>query len=144
MVGPLIVAGALAWLSRVPVAGSYWTDVLPAVLLMPLGMGMSFMPLVAAATTGIPSRNAGLASGLINTSQMMGGALGLALLTGISAAAGQGDVNPLVNLVKGYGTAFLAAVAFLLFAFVLAVTVIRSRRANDASGSGVGGAPMAE
>jgi len=131
LVGPVLVALALAWLARVPVAGSYWTDVFPAVVLMPLGMGMTFMPLVAAATTGIESRNAGLASGLINTSQMMGGALGLALLTGISASVGRGDLDPLVNLVKGYSAAFVTGVAFVLFALVLAVAVIRSKKRTD-------------
>ena len=138
LAGPIIVAGAMAWLSRVPVAGSYWTDVLPSILLIPLGMGMTFMPLVTAATTGIKRENAGLASGLINTSQMMGGALGLAALTGVSAAVGQGDVNPLVNLVRGYGAAFLVAVAFLMFAVVLAVTVIRAGKPQGEA------APMVE
>lgn len=131
LAGPVLVALALAWLARVPVAGSYWIDVFPSVVLMPLGMGMTFMPLVAAATTGIATGNAGLASGLINTSQMMGGALGLALLTGISASAGRGDLDPLVNLVKGYSTAFLTGVGFILFALVLAVVVIRSRDGRD-------------
>ena len=138
LTGPVIVAGALAWLSRVPVDGSYWTDVLPSILLIPLGMGMTFMPLVAAATNGVERQNAGLASGLINTSQMMGGALGLALLTGVSESLGRGDVNPLVNLVKGYGAAFLLAVAFLLFALVLAITVVRAGKPTAES------APMAE
>jgi len=134
LTGPLIVAGALAWLSRVPVAGSYWIDVFPSVALIPLGMGMTFMPLVSAATTGVARKNAGLASGLINTSQMMGGALGLAALTGVSASMGQGDSNPVVNLVKGYGAAFLVAVAFILFALVLALTVIQSRKPTEEAG----------
>jgi hypothetical protein len=75
----------MAWLSRMPVNGNYLTSLLPAVLLIPFGMGMTFMPIIAAATSGVPGREAGLASGLISTSQQMGGALGLSILSGVAA-----------------------------------------------------------
>ncbi len=125
--GPVFVTFAMLWLARVPVEGHYLTDLLPTLLLMPLGVGMTFMPLMAAATSGVPAHEAGLASGLINTSQQMGGAVGLAALTGIatSATASATQSEPLSALVYGYKQAFLAGVVFMVFAVILAVIVIR-------------------
>jgi EmrB/QacA subfamily drug resistance transporter len=125
--GPLLVAIAMAWLSRLPVHGSYLVDLLPALVIMPVGMGMTFMPIIAAATSGVPGREAGLASGLISTSQQMGGALGLSILSGIAATitASSANLGKLGAIVHGYDRAMLVALAFMLFAVVLAITVIR-------------------
>lgn len=128
--GPLIVAAGMAWLSRMPVDGNYFTSLLPALLVIPFGMGMTFMPIIAAATSGVPGREAGLASGLISTSQQMGGALGLAILSGVAATVTASSTNLGTNaaLVHGYDRAMLVAVLFMLSAVALAVTVIRQPR----------------
>lgn len=84
--GPLFVSAALFYLSRITVAGNYWTDVLPGMILMAMGMGQIFISVTIAATSGVPARESGLASGILNTSQQIGGALGLAILSGIATA----------------------------------------------------------
>ena len=128
--GPLLVAVALAWLTRIPIHGSYLADLLPAFVLMPIGMGLTFMPIIAAATSGVPSHEAGLASGLITTSQQMGGALGLAILSGVAATATASatDLGRAHSFVFGYHRAIAVAISFMLFAVLLAITVIRQRR----------------
>jgi len=128
--GPLLVAIAMAWLSRLPVDGSYLSSLLPAVILIPVGMGMTFMPIIAAATSGVPGHEAGLASGLISTSQQMGGALGLSILSGVAATvtASSAHLGPTGALVHGFDRAMLVAMLFLLFAVGLAITVIRQPR----------------
>lgn len=125
--GATIVAIAYLFLLRLPVHGNYFTDVLPAILLMPIGMGLTFMPVMAAATSGVPAHEAGLASGLISTSQQMGGALGLAVLSGVAASVtlAASNMSPTEALVHGYRQAFLVGVVFVLFAVVLAVAVIK-------------------
>jgi len=125
--GPLLIAIAIAWLSRLPVHGTYLIDVLPTLLVMPIGVGMTFMPIIAAATSGVPPQQAGLASGLISTSQQMGGALGLAVISGIAASvtASATHLEKTAALVSGYDRAFLVAVGFVLFALLLAITVIK-------------------
>lgn len=125
--GIVIVALAMGWLSRMPVEGHYWPDLLPAILAMPVGMGLIFMPLTVAATAGVPGNEAGLISGMVSTSQQMGGALGLAILSGVAASAAasfQSD-NPMAAMVHGYQTAFLTACAFLVVALLMALFVIK-------------------
>ncbi len=129
---PFLVTGlgltgvAIAWLIRLPVEGSYIVDLLPTLLLLPLGVGMVFTPLFTAATSGVLPREAGLASGLINTAQQMGGALGLAILTGIAAAAvSTAEAFNITALVHGYNQAFVIALVFIAVAFVLSVTLIK-------------------
>ena len=135
---PFLVTGlgltgaAIAWLIRLPVEGSYFIDLLPTLLLLPLGIGMVFTPLFTAATSGVPPREAGLASGLINTAQQMGGALGLAILTGVAATAVSTTAAPsLTVLVHGYNQAFAIAFVFIVTAFVLSVTLIKSPKGKE-------------
>jgi len=137
IIGPSLVVLGLLWLARLPVHGHYLTDILPTIILIPLGMGMTFMPIIAAATSGVPANEAGLASGLINTSQQMGGAFGLAILSGVAAsvAAGSARLGTLPALVHGYDRAFMVSAAFALFAIVLAITVIRQPRTQHAATS---------
>ncbi len=129
--GLSLIAVAVALLARLPVHGSYVRDVLPTILLMPIGIGMTFMPLMAAATAGVPAKETGLASGLLNTAQQMGGAFGLAILSGVAASAAKAaatDSTPLEALVHGYDMAFIVAVLLVLVALVLAITVIKQPR----------------
>lgn len=84
--GPLLVSAALFYLSNISVGGNYWVDVFPGMILMAMGMGLVFISVTIAATAGVPHHESGLASGILNTSQQIGGALGLAILSGISTA----------------------------------------------------------
>jgi MFS family permease len=130
IIGPVLVMISMLLLSVLPVHGSYILNVLPSVLLMPLGMGMTFMPIIVAATSGVKNNESGLASGLINTSQQMGGALGLSVLSGIAAAvtASSLHVGNLQAIVFGYDRAFLVSVIFMLFVITLAITVIKQKK----------------
>ena len=83
-VGMVLTIVGLFLFARMPVDGSYASDVLPGMIIASLGMGAIFMPLTLIATTGLKDEDQGLASGLFNTSQQVGGALGLAVLTTIA------------------------------------------------------------
>ncbi len=128
--GLMITSVAIAWLIRLPVDGSYVPDLLFTVILMPLGVGMVFTPLFTAATSGVPLREAGLASGLISTAQQMGGALGLAIISGIaaSAAAAATNLQPMAALVHGYHRAFMVGLVFVLIALVLSTLVKQPKK----------------
>jgi len=133
--GPAVVAFAILLLTRLPADGSYAVDLLPTLLLMPFGIGMTFMPITVAATSGVPGHEAGLASGLITTSQQMGGALGLAILSGVATSITAATMNPkaVASLVQGFDRAYFFAVAFALFALFLAITVIKQQGSVTAS-----------
>ncbi|HSX42774.1 MAG TPA: MFS transporter [Candidatus Saccharimonadales bacterium] len=128
IVGPLVVALGLLWVSLLHVGSSYWLGILPAAILMPVGIGMTMMPTIAAATSGVPAHEAGIASGLISTSQQMGGALGLSVLSGIatSVAAHWVHAGSAQAAVHGSRMAFLAAAGLMALASLVAVVVIRT------------------
>jgi EmrB/QacA subfamily drug resistance transporter len=130
IIGPTLIAIGSAWLSLLPVHGSYIANILPAIILIPIGMGMTFMPIIAAATSGVPAKESGLASGLITTSQQMGGALGLSIMSGVAASvtASSTTLGLTHALVHGYDRAMLVSVAFLVFAIAVAVFVIHDKR----------------
>ena len=85
LVGMCIAATGLIVLSRIPVAGTYLGDLLPGLMIMAVGMGLTFVPITLIATTNVEEHDAGLASGLLNTSQQLGGAIGLAVLATLAA-----------------------------------------------------------
>ena len=85
--GLAFLAAGLLWFARAPVDGTYVTDVLPSMILLALGAGLAFNPLLLAAMGDVAPEQSGLASGLVNTTQMMGGALGLAILASLAAVA---------------------------------------------------------
>jgi EmrB/QacA subfamily drug resistance transporter len=126
--GMLLTAGGLVWLSQLPVDGSYLTDLLPPLVLSSLGMGAVFMPLTLIATTGLEDEDQGLASGLFNTSQQIGGALGLAILStvaaGRSAHAGGSTAHALV---VGFRWAFAGGALFVVAALVTMLALLRKR-----------------
>ena len=128
--GPLLVALSIGLLAFLPVKGNYFLNILPSTILMPFGIGITFMPVIVAATSGVRSDESGLASGLINTSQQMGGALGLSILSGVAASvtAATMQAGALKAAVFGYDRAFLVAVIFMLFAAFLAITLIKQKR----------------
>jgi len=128
IVGPLIVAMGLLWVSMLHSNSSYWLGILPAAILMPFGIGMTMMPVIAAATSGVPAHEAGIASGLITTSQQMGGALGLSILSAIAAGVTSSMVHlgPTEASIRGYHAAFLVSALFVGFASLTAMFVIRT------------------
>ena len=118
--GLAAAALGLALFARAPVDGGFVVDVLPGMLLLGLGAGIAFNPLLLAAMTGVDEREAGLASGIVNTSFMMGGALGLAVLASLAAAygaapGGPGGAAEIAAVNRGYQLAFAAGavVAFV-------------------------------
>jgi EmrB/QacA subfamily drug resistance transporter len=134
--GLLVAAGGLALFARAPVGGHFALDVLPSMILLGIGAGIAFNPVLLAAMSDVPPEEAGLASGLVNTAFMMGGALGLAVLASVAAshtaalrAAGHG---PLAALVGGYHLAFLAGAASALAAAAVGVLLLRVRHAAGA------------
>ena len=125
----LMVAG-LAWFQRAPVEATYLTDLFPAMLLLGLGAGLSFPALMTLAMSGATPEDSGLASGLINTTQQVGGALGLAVLATLSTTRtdtllGRGETT-VEALTDGYRLAFAIAAGLVLVGFAVAATTLRS------------------
>jgi EmrB/QacA subfamily drug resistance transporter len=136
VVGMLFVAGGLFWFAQVPADGSYVSDLLGPMLLAAIGLGLSFVPVTIAAVTGIRPDQAGLASGLVNTSQQVGGALGLAILVAVANATTTSQVSDgvrdrAVALTEGFQDAFLVGAGFALAGAILAATLISSRDARE-------------
>jgi len=125
-VGMIVTVVGMLWLVRLPVHGSYAVDVLPSILLTSLGMGAVFMPLTLVATTGLENEDQGLASGIFNTSQQIGGALGLAILTTVAASrtSAFGGSSP-DALVHGFRWAFAGGAAFVFGALVVMLALLR-------------------
>jgi EmrB/QacA subfamily drug resistance transporter len=129
VVGMVSLTAGLLYFTQVSVGGSYLADLLPGFLLTGLGIGFSFVPISIAALAGIQPAEAGLASGLFNTSQQIGGALGIAALSTIASAqtdsaVAAGAALP-VALVDGFTAAFVAGVAVAALGILAALTLIR-------------------
>jgi len=135
--GLVLIAAGLLWFSRVHTpGGSYLSDVLGPSLLAAFGLGFAFVPVTIAAVTGIEPDEAGLASGLINTSQQVGGALGLAILATVANSRTQsllhaGVHSASVALTKGFDRAFLVGAGFAIAGAILAAVLISSRDSRD-------------
>jgi EmrB/QacA subfamily drug resistance transporter len=135
--GLLLIAGGLLWFAQVPApGGGYAADVLGPSLLAAVGLGFAFVPVTIAAVTGTEPQEAGLASGLINTSQQVGGALGLAILATVANSRTQsvfhaGVHNPAVALTKGFDRAFLIGAGFAVVGAILAAVLISSRDSRE-------------
>jgi EmrB/QacA subfamily drug resistance transporter len=122
-VGLVLGSAGLLLLTQIPVDGSYLANVLPALLLVSLGLGAVFVSLTLVATTGLEDDDQGLASGLFNTSQQIGGALGLAILSTIAASHTSDDSA--AQLVNGFHWAFAGGAVFMLGALFALVTMLR-------------------
>jgi predicted MFS family arabinose efflux permease len=141
VIGMLLIAAGLLWFSRVHTpGGSYVHDILGPSLLAAVGLGFSFVPVTIAAMTGTAPREAGLASGLINASTQIGGALGLAILATVAnsrtkAVAIAGQHNPLISLTKGFDRAFLVGAGFAIAGAILAAVLIDSQDSREQAGA---------
>jgi EmrB/QacA subfamily drug resistance transporter len=135
--GLSLVAIGLLWFSRVSVGGSFAGDVLGPSLVAAVGLGFSFVPVTIAAVTKTRPDQAGLASGLINTSQQVGGALGVAILASVAASVSgvnpQGRPSPqqLADLTDGFQAAFLVGAGFALAGALAAIVLISSRDSRE-------------
>jgi MFS family permease len=134
--GLSLAAVGLVLFVRIPVDGNFWTDVLPSMLLLGIGAGMAFNPVLLAAMSDVAPEEAGLASGLVNTSFMMGGALGLAVLASLAAsrtdtllASGEGRLEALTG---GYRVAFVVGAVFAIGAAVIGAVFLRAGAAQEA------------
>jgi EmrB/QacA subfamily drug resistance transporter len=132
LVGLAALTGGLVYLTQISADGSYVTDLLPGFLLMALGIGFSFVPTSIAALAGVEPREAGLASGLINTSQQIGGAVGIAVVSTFATARTQdalaGGASRPDALVTGFQGALFVSVAVALLGILVAVTLIRRQQ----------------
>jgi MFS family permease len=136
IVGLVLIAIGLVWFAQVSPTGSYVSDVLFPSLVTAWGLGLAFVPVTIAAVTGTRPDEAGLASGLINTAQQVGGALGLAILAAVANGRtdnvlASGVRNPAVALTEGFQDAFLVGAGFAVLAAVLAAVMISSRDSRE-------------
>jgi EmrB/QacA subfamily drug resistance transporter len=134
--GMLLITGSLYWFSRVSAGGDYLSDVLFPSIAVGAGLGFAFVSVTIAAVTGTRPDEAGLASGLINTSQQVGGALGLAILAAVANSRtahviSGGEHNHGVALTSGFRLAFLVGAGFALAAAILAQTLISSSESRQ-------------
>ena len=134
--GLVLVGVGLALFTGAPVDGDYVTDILPVMILLGFGIGLSFPPLMTLAMSGVKPQEAGLASGLVNTSAQVGGALGLAVLATVSATHSDGLIADgeatAAALTSGYHLAFWIGAALVVAAFVVALTVLEPERRAEA------------
>jgi MFS family permease len=138
-VGLLVAGCGLAWFARAPVEGSFVPDVLPGMILLGFGAGIAFNPMLLAAMSDVDPADSGLASGIVNTSFMMGGALGLAVLASLAAARSDAlhtSVDATAALNSGYHVAFLFGAIFAAAAGVLGGLLLRPGQPGGAGAHG--------
>jgi MFS family permease len=143
-VGLTLAAAGLVLFAHAPVDGSYLVDVLPPMILLGIGAGIAFNPLLLAAMSDVAPQESGLASGVVNTAFMMGGALGLATLASIAASRTDslraGGDSAVAALNGGYHAAFLVGAAFALGAAVVSTVFFRASLAQAHAGHESAGA----
>jgi EmrB/QacA subfamily drug resistance transporter len=123
--GMVLIAAGLFWFSQISVHGSFLADILGPSLLAAVGLGLAFVPVTIAAVSGVEDREQGLASGLINTSQQVGGALGLAILAAV-ANSKIGDSHDPTVLTEGFQSAFLVGAGFAVLGLIATLFLIRN------------------
>lgn len=141
VIAPLVVAAGLGFFARIPVHAHYATDILPGIILMAAGMAAIFVTNTLVTTSGVAHKESGLVSGLLNTAQQIGGALGLATLAVVSTATTKHDVvmahgNPAelpAALVHGFQRGFMLAIAFAVLSSLVALLLVESRKPSKAA-----------
>jgi EmrB/QacA subfamily drug resistance transporter len=139
MVGGLVLAAiGFGLLAGVPIDASYATDILPGLLIFGTGLGMAFVSASIGALEGVKERDSGLASGLINTMQQVGGALGVAILATIALSKSNDLIDSgeerAAALTSGFSAALYAGVGFALFGAIAAFVLIRGRKSGAPNG----------
>jgi EmrB/QacA subfamily drug resistance transporter len=136
VVGMAALTAGLVYFTQVSVSGSYVTDLLPGFLLISVGLGFSFVPISIAALAGVRAAEAGLASGLINTSQQIGGALGIAALSSIATSTTSDELSsgtaPALALTDGFTNAFIAGGIVAFLGILVALFVVSRRDLEEA------------
>ncbi len=136
VIAPLLVATGLLFLARIPVDANYWTDILPGFIMLAAGMSSVFVVGTMVTTSGVDPKESGLVSGLLNTGQQVGGAVGLAVLTVVSTTATktfltQNQGNPALlqeAIVHGFHQGFKVAALFAVAASIIALVVLKVRK----------------
>jgi EmrB/QacA subfamily drug resistance transporter len=138
LIGLALATAGMIVLTQLPVHGRYASNVLPGVLPLGLGLGLTFVPMTLAGTSGVSREDAGLASGLLNTAQQVGGSIGLAVLSTLAASRTtsllHGPVTPgsvPAARVSGFHVAFIAAAVLLAAAWTIAALQLRPRRIRE-------------
>ncbi|MBO2453735.1 MFS transporter [Actinomadura barringtoniae] len=134
--GGALGAAGMAWFAAMSPTGGFLTDVLGPSILASLGIGLCLAPVAAAATTGVPPHEAGMASGVLNSSRQLGGAIGLAALSTIAAHHTGSDLSP-AGLNGGYALGVLIGAGLLVVAALLALVVFPRARRTPATGDGL-------
>ncbi|HEY8647672.1 MAG TPA: MFS transporter [Gaiellaceae bacterium] len=133
--GLTIATIGLGLFTQISVHGTYWSEIFPGVSVMSIGMGLTFVPLTLLATTNVAHEDAGLASGIFNTSQQIGGALGLAILSTLAASRTSslvsGGVGRPEALTRGFHVAFAVGAVFLAAGLVVLLVGIRKRHVKS-------------
>ncbi|MGW1282067.1 MFS transporter [Streptomyces tsukubensis] len=141
--GLLVLAAGLLWLSAIEPTGSFVVDVLPASLVAAVGMSLAYIPAMMAAISGARQEEAGLASGIVNTTYQVGSALGLAALTAVATSQGAGKLGDLPALTDGFSAAFIGAAAVAAAGALLTGLLMRGGKpaaaAEDRQPVGSGG-----
>lgn len=134
VVGALITAAGVFLFSRIPVDGSYVSDLLPGMVVMSLGIGAVFVALINAANAGVPSEQAGLAAALLNSSQQVGGALGLAILSALATSRTNGlladGAQPPEALVEGFQRGLFVGAVFLAVGALMGLRTTNTHEAE--------------
>jgi len=138
VVGLIVLAASMGWYTQIPVDGHYWPDLLPAYITFAFGLAFAFVPVTIAALAQVRSEEAGLASGLINTNQQIGGAIGVAVSSSIFISRAKdllksGD-TPAQAFTSGYQAAFWALIATALVGAVVAFVMLRDTKAPEPVG----------
>jgi EmrB/QacA subfamily drug resistance transporter len=133
--GLALLAGGLAWLGTAPAGGTFLTSVLGPSLLIGIGLGAAFVPITTVAVAGVPAASAGIAGGLVNTSQQIGGAIGLAALATVASARTHalGAAPAVTALSSGYGWALRGAALITAAATLLALLTVRGNDGANAA-----------
>ena len=135
ILGLMLTAVGLCWFSQISPDGSYVGDILFPSLISAFGLGFAFVPMTIAAVAGVEPHEAGLASGLINTSQQVGGALGLAVLAAIANSRSEsvteaGTALP-VALTEGFQIALMVGAGFAILGAMLAYLLVDGREREE-------------
>ena len=133
--GLIVTAGGLVWFTQVDADGSYVGDILFPSIVAAIGLGLAFVSMTVAAVSGVEAHEAGLASGLINTSQQIGGALGLAILATIAntrtANAFETGASTPTALTEGFQSAFMVGAGFAIAGAILAMILVSGRASRE-------------